>query len=225
MPSRTDAEEHLRIIRSLMEKATIYRAISAPTALIGGLFSVGFGAWLFLRWQPSSDHAGEACGPCFIWSWITVLVITMASNGLLIWSAARKRQEPFISPAMRKALWALLPPMLCGAVSTFLLGFHWGNHAVWNLPPIWMIFYGLGLLATAQFAPRSIPILGWCFVLAGLTLIGAASFGPEANADTVAHLPSTANLSMLCTFGFFHLVYAASTWPRRNAEGDTGGTP
>ena len=37
MNERTRAEEHLRVIRSLMERATIYRAISAPTALVGGL--------------------------------------------------------------------------------------------------------------------------------------------------------------------------------------------
>ena len=39
MPTRSEAEEHLRVIRSLMEKATIYRAISAPTALLGGVLS------------------------------------------------------------------------------------------------------------------------------------------------------------------------------------------
>ena len=31
MDERHRAEEHLRIIRTLMERATIYRAISAPT--------------------------------------------------------------------------------------------------------------------------------------------------------------------------------------------------
>jgi len=30
------AEQDLRAIRTLMERATVYRAISAPTALIGG---------------------------------------------------------------------------------------------------------------------------------------------------------------------------------------------
>ena len=44
------AEEHLRAIRLLMERATIYRAISAPTALVGGLLSVGLAAAM-LVWQ------------------------------------------------------------------------------------------------------------------------------------------------------------------------------
>ena len=41
MDERHRAEEHLRVIRTLMERATIYRAISASTALIGGLIALG----------------------------------------------------------------------------------------------------------------------------------------------------------------------------------------
>ena len=37
MDQRAKAEHDLRVIRSLMERATVYRAISAPTALLGGL--------------------------------------------------------------------------------------------------------------------------------------------------------------------------------------------
>ena len=40
MIDRSNAEEDLRIIRTLMERATIYRAISAPTALVGGLLAI-----------------------------------------------------------------------------------------------------------------------------------------------------------------------------------------
>ena len=36
------------------------------------------------------------------------------------------------------------------------------------LPPAWMISYGLGLLATWHFAPRSIGVLGGAFLVAGL---------------------------------------------------------
>ena len=35
------ARQQLRVIRSLMERATIYRSLSAPTALVGGLLSFG----------------------------------------------------------------------------------------------------------------------------------------------------------------------------------------
>ena len=212
MPTSTEAEENLRVIRSLMEKATIYRAISAPTALVGGIASTLFGGWLYFQSRSlPADLAGTAFGTCFVVGWLAVLAITMIANFGLIWRAAVKRQERFISPAMRKALWALLPPMLCGGCFTAVLTV---EPAHWLLPQFWMIFYGLGLLATAQFSPRAISILGWCFLFAGL-----ASFGIQYG--TVREIwrdATVANGLMVATFGLFHLIYAACTWPRRGAE-------
>src|SRR2546421_298418 len=40
MDERLNAEENLRVIRQLMERATVYRAISAPTALVAGILSL-----------------------------------------------------------------------------------------------------------------------------------------------------------------------------------------
>jgi hypothetical protein len=37
MNDRARAEEDLRVIRTFMERATTYRAISAPTAMVGGI--------------------------------------------------------------------------------------------------------------------------------------------------------------------------------------------
>ncbi len=222
MSIRSEAEENLRVIRNLMEKATIYRAISAPTALVGGLCSIAFGAWLYFRWRPlPAGREVVEFWTLFLRGWLSVFVLTVFANGLLIWRAARSRNEPFISPAMRKALWALLPPMLCGGFFTGMLSFVESESARWALPPLWMVFYGLGLLATAHFAPRSIPILGWCFLAAGLSSFGAnywlelvRMFGKGET-----HIPTAANLLMTATFGVFHIIYAACTWPRKAAVG------
>ena len=40
MNEQSRAEEDLRVIRTLMERAATYRAISAPTALVGGILSI-----------------------------------------------------------------------------------------------------------------------------------------------------------------------------------------
>jgi hypothetical protein len=45
MSTTEAALENLRIIRSLMEKAHIYRAVSAPAALTGGLLALAASAW------------------------------------------------------------------------------------------------------------------------------------------------------------------------------------
>ncbi len=228
MPTRSEAEEHLRVIRTLMERATIYRAISAPTALVGGLCSLLCGAWLHFRSRPLPPGPGEAeFARLFLAGWLGVFVVTAFANAIFIRNAARRRNEPFVSPSMRKALWALFPAMLCGAFFTLAFTFIGSDPARWFLPQLWMIFYGLALLATTQFSPSSIPILGWCFLLAGLI-----SFGVDYRMQVTGHFgiggmhrAAAANLLMSAVFGPFHLIYAACTWPRNAAQSDTAGTP
>ena len=211
MPTRSEAEEHLRIIRSLMEKATIYRAISAPTALVGGLCSVAFGLGFHFYWRslpPVLD--GDNGLRLFICGWLGVLAVTSAANTWFLWRDARRRGEPFISAGMKQALKCLVPPMLVGGFGTLMVVERYGY-----MPFVWMIFYGLALLATAPFAPRSIPRLGWVFLLAGFV-----TFCLRGTAAIVAD----PNLLMTATFGGFHLIYAAFTWPRTASQSDSGST-
>jgi hypothetical protein len=215
MPNRSEAEEHLRIIRSLMEKATIYRAISAPTALIGGLCSIVFGLSLHSYWRSlprSTVLDGETGSWLFMCGWLGVLAVTCAANTWFLWRDARRRGEPFISAGMKQALKCLAPPMLVGGFVTFLLR----ERTPFFLPLVWMIFYSLALLATAPFAPRSIPRLGWVFLLAGFV-----AFFLRGETAVV----TDPNLLMAATFGGFHLIYAAFTWPRTASQSDSGVTP
>src|SRR5215204_2410488 len=94
-----EAEEHLRVIRSLMERATIYRAISAPTALVGGLTSVLVGALLHFyfdidgpAWATASKTFKEAV---FFGSWGAVLLATGAANVVFLAQEARRRGGSF----------------------------------------------------------------------------------------------------------------------------------
>ena len=93
-----------------------------------------------------------------------------------------------------------------------------------------MLFYGVGLLATFHFAPRSITRLGWAFLAAGmgsfylvLTEKVEAFVAPHATGMSGTHL--SANILMAATFGLFHLIYAACTWTRRPAESGSGAQP
>jgi hypothetical protein len=196
MQIQHEAEEHLRVIRSLMEKATIYRAVSAPTALAGGIAAVIVASAPVKQLFSKLDYADS-----FRARWLLALVVTLLTNALLILREARRRGDPLISPGMRAALQALLPPVLCGGVFFLIFG-------AGLIPAFLAMFYGLGLLATGHFAPRSIVCLGWSFLIAGLATL-VISF------TTWVSLPMVPDFVMLATFGGFHFVYAACTWPRR----------
>ncbi len=209
MPTSTQAEENLRVIRSLMEKATIYRAISAPAALLGGTLAVAVAAaawWLGGRAAPTGELP-------FVAPWLVVLAVTSAVNLWLLRRNAHRRGEPFASPGMRLALRAMLPALLAGGLCTTI-----SAHCGWPLiASLWVLFYGVSLLAASHFAPRSLCWLGRVFFLAGSILLVLLAF--RADAPPPIYPAVMAHLIMGATFGIFHLVYAACTWPRRIGGG------
>lgn len=201
-----------------MEKATIYRAISAQAALIGGVLAGVAGGLLAGKNDPfvkalasSAMHAANAEVYGFQLKWISVLMLCLAANLFFLYRDAQRRHEPFISPGMRTALRAMLPALFTGAVVTSM----WARDL---LPQMWMIFYGLAVLSTAHFAPGSLVRLGWAFLLTGLTLAlvnGETYMGlKEALPDPARKDPTGytyPDALMACVFGGYHLIYAACT--------------
>src|ERR1700742_90223 len=104
MATSNPAEEHLRVIRSLMEKATIYRAISVPTALVGGCAGILASAFFHFLWRPGENRA--AGSHLFLGCWLTALVIAGVGNIHFLRADAHRRGEKFVSAGMRAALWA-----------------------------------------------------------------------------------------------------------------------
>jgi hypothetical protein len=229
MNEQERAEEHLRTIRRLMERATIYRAISAPTALVGGVLSLlACGFFLrvpfFLNWNPASIVLPPP--DCFLPIWLVVLLLTAAANTLFIVIGAKKRNEPVFSASMKAALYALAPAFIAGGVLTFCFGgMIWDPMLDFIIGIGWAAFYGLGLLATAHFAPRSLTLLGWAFFLSSmialllLRLSGQISLhiGRVGFADWNPYQYYFGPIFMALTFGLFHLIYAACAWPRKGA--------
>lgn len=190
-----------------MERATIYRAISAPAALVGGALSMAAGLILFF-----AQASGSPAAPTFfsfLAPWLLVLAATLAANLWFLYSDAQRRGESFISAGMRMAARSVAPPLLCAGAVTLVLAQR--PHEQPLLAISWCVFYGLALLSTAHFAPGSINILGWCFLSAGLALLVLETLGAAPLGIDPAR---KANLIMAATFGAFHLAYAACTWPK-----------
>lgn len=155
----------------------------------------------------------------FLECWLGALGIAAVGNIYFLRADAHRRGEKFVSAGMRAALRALWPSYLVAAVVTIL---SWRFPGILPIP--WMLLYGLGLLGTQHFAPRSIALLGWAFLMAGLlALIGLIqSLGSLGNEHS---LLIGGNLTMGVTFGVFHLIYAACAWPRKRGEAGAGNAP
>jgi hypothetical protein len=215
MNEQSKAEEDLRVIRTLMERATTYRAISAPTALVGGLLSILSATFIHLSAAPGSP-LGRAIGPReFAFIWIDVLVLTVIANVFFVWREASKSGRPFISSGMKLALGAIVPNLIVPMIFTiWFLRIGYLGAVELELVVVWVVFYGLALLSTALFAPRSLVLLGWVCLLTGVTVPVMANTFEGLDSDVP-------NLVMGLTFGLYHLIYAIFTWSwKRPAAAD-----
>lgn len=192
-----------------MERATIYRAISAPTALVGGLLAVGTATAICFSDRTRPAAAPNFDGRLFAIIWLVILVVVLAVNALFVRREARKDGRPLISPGARLALRAIAPCLLIPAATTIWFFKNAEPIDEELLVSVWIAFYGLALLATALFAPRSLVLLGWAFLVTGLAVL----FWPKSLGDDPRGM--FPNLAMGATFGLYHLVYAACIWSRR----------
>ena len=194
MTTRDEAVEQLRVIRSMMERATIFRALSGETALMGGAAALA-AAWL-------SD--GKSGWP---WAnyWLTGLGLVLLFNVIQILRASSAHARVFWSTGLRTALRGALPSIVAGGFLG-LLFIRTGTPELTKIAAsIWILHYGIALLAIREFAPRSMVWLGWAFVAFGLlSLAGLTGLNVS-----LAH--AAANLSgsqlMAIAFGGFHLIY------------------
>lgn len=209
--SQTQAAiEHLRVIRSLMEKAHIYRAVSAPAALLGGVLALGATIWPVVHAAQTHGDAAFS-NAIFLIVWHGILAACTVLNVALLAREAARRGQSFVSDGMKMALRAVSPPLIVGGVLA-------GGLVIWlqNLTLaalIWVLCYGLALLATASFSPKSITRLGWAFVMAGLVLFLVWAANGEVR-DLRTDL-GPASLVMGLTFGLLHVVYAIAVFVSR----------
>jgi hypothetical protein len=200
---RSKAEEDLRVIRSLMERATVYRTISAPAALVAGLLSIFAAGAVYRR---------PVHGRVFAAVWLIVLALAVVTNAFFIWREARNDGRPFISSGMKLALRAITPNLLIpAAVTVWFFTTGYKGAAEQELVIVWIAFYGLALLSTALFAPRSLVCLGWAFLITALALPALRN----VIGDLPANLP---NIAMGITFGVYHLIYSVCAWPRKRPD-------
>ena len=216
--SAHEAAEQLRAIRALMERSTIYRAISAPAAAFAGVLSLAVCGWMWLHRKPDQILPPDR----FMLVWILVLLVVSTVNAILLGRNAKQRGEVFVSSGMKHALRALLPPLIAGFLMSLLEVSSSGAasagancHA--DIAAYWILFYGLALLATGSFAPRSMQALG-----GGFFAFGILTFLPSVRSLSGQQYPM-AVIFMAASFGLLHIIYAAAVWIQGRRESTPAG--
>ena len=196
------AAENLQTIRTLMERAAVYRRALAPVMTVTGI--IGMGA-AFAGWK-----VNIAAPNLFLLYWLCVALITVVAGAVLIRRQALQQGEPFLSPPIRRIAQAMLPALFAGLVVGLVsvvldrsggdsTGPNQYSHMI--LPLIWVILYGCAVHAAGFFMKRGIRVFGWVVLV-----LGCAGF-LLGRPQTETGLVDMGYGIMGGVFGLLHVVY------------------
>ncbi len=203
---RSKAEEDLRVIRSLMERATVYRAISAPAALVAGLLSILAAGAIYRR---------PVDGRVFAAVWLVVLVFAVVTNAFFIWREARNDGRPFhfIGNEIGAKGDRAKPPH---SRSDDRLVFHnrlqGRGRAGASRSVDRFLWIGVAFYRLFSHRVRSL-CLGWAFLLNGSCITRVDETRSEICLRICRTWPWVSH--SVC----YHLIYAVCAWPRKRADG------
>lgn len=190
------AAEHLQVIRTLMERAALYRRTLAPIMLYlgaaGSLAAVG-GIALGI----------DTLAGFYAW-WIAAAVLAITGAFVIARRQAMRDGERFWSPPALRVAEAMAPPLAAGLLLSLALALYGAAPPRGLFVLANALFYGCALHAGGFFMPRGMKLFGWLVILlsaagsAGLALLGPALGGPRA-----------AHAVMGGVFGALHLAYGA----------------
>jgi predicted phage tail protein len=165
IPLHEHALDNLRFIRETMERAGAFTAVP-------GWGGIAMGATAIVAaWFASRQTTAE--------TWLRVWILE-AFAGVLIGAfclvrKARATGSPLWSSSARKFALGFCPPMVVGAVLTFVLA---AAHLEWLIPGIWLCLYGVAVMSAGAFSVRIVPVMGIAFIAIGLaSFLSPAAWG------------------------------------------------
>jgi hypothetical protein len=172
--------DNLAFIRDTMEAAGAFTAVSG-----WGMVAVGLIATVAAVIASAQQSQLQS-----IYVWLAAAVLAPI---VMLWAIVRKARRahvPLLSGPGRKFVLSFSPPMLVGALLTIVL-FRAGLVA--TIPGMWLLLYGTAVVAGGAFSVKLVPLMGFCFMLAG-TL---ALFTPQPWNDWI----------MAAAFGGLHIGF------------------
>ena len=179
-PLPAGAIDDLRFIRETMERSSSFTAVPGWGQVAMGAIAI-LAAWIASR---------QSTPAAWLKIWLAAAVAAVAIALPAIWMKAQRGGVPLTSGPGRKFATSFLPPMAVGALLTVAL---YRSGAQSLLPGTWLLLYGAGIITGGAFSVAIVPVMGGCFMFAGvLALLAPATWG---------------NLLLASAFGGLHILF------------------
>ncbi|MCA1617754.1 MAG: hypothetical protein LC795_00255 [Acidobacteria bacterium] len=174
------AMDNLRFIREAMERASAFTAVPG-----WGQVAIGVTA-LFAALVASQQRAFAD----WFAVWMAEALVSACIAGWTMYRKAHASDTSLLSRPGRKLIINLTPPMVVGGLLTVVF-YRAGLSA--QLPGLWLLLYGTGVVTGGAFSVRPVPFMGLCFMFLG----AGALFLPDVWGDAL----------MAAGFGLLHIIF------------------
>jgi hypothetical protein len=163
-----------------MERSAAFTAVPGWGQVILGATALA-AAWL-------ATHQSNSAAWLKVWLAEAFLAAIIAFLSMR-WKANRRGLPLFTGPGRKVAL-GLFPPLIAGALLTFLLQ-RAGHESA--LAPAWLLLYGAGIITGGAYSVSIVPVMGLCFMATGaLAVVAPAAW---------------ANYFLAVGFGGLHILF------------------
>jgi hypothetical protein len=183
-----DPAADLRFIRDTMERSASFTAIPGWGQVILGATALA-AAW-FAQQQLAQEKLRQSNSAAWLKIWLAEAFLAALIAVLSMrWKANRRGLPLFTGPGRKVAL-GLFPPLIAGALLTFLLQRAGLESA---LAPAWLLLYGAGIITGGAYSVSIVPVMGLCFMATGaLAVVAPAAW---------------ANYFLAAGFGGLHIIF------------------
>lgn len=149
------AMDNLAFIRNTMEAAGSFTAVSG-----WGMVAVGVLATLV---AVIAERQPTPVGELRVWL-VSAVLLPLVMLGAIV-QKARRAKMPLVSGPARKFVLSFSPPMIVGALLTLVM---YRGGLIDAIPGMWLLLYGTAVVAGGAFSVQIVPVMGLCFMAAGV---------------------------------------------------------
>jgi hypothetical protein len=183
-----DPAADLRFIRDTMERSASFTAIPGWGQVILGATALA-AAW-FAQQEFAQQKLAAHQPVAWLKIWLTEAILAALIAILSMRWKANRRGLPLFTGPGRKVAFGLFPPLVAGALLTFLLQ-RAGQESA--LAPAWLLLYGAGIITGGAYSVSIVPVMGLCFMATGaLAVVAPAAW---------------ANYFLAAGFGGLHIIF------------------
>ena len=156
---KDEAFESLETIRTIFERSAVFTHLAPVSLLLGGGTAIlaSLIGWL-ANWTPQSSPVA------FLFLWIVAFVLALVVGLGSSARRARRLDEVFWSRKLQFVVWGFSPSLVVSILVTAVL-IDVGRADL--APGIWILTYGLGILAVGLVLGWEFRAIAWSFLICG----------------------------------------------------------